>query len=130
MPKDMYVKTDYQRKGPDHDHKSNTSIRSLRFIESLAREHTEAALGVLTGIMNEESCPPLARVAAAKVILERGWGKPRDMNDREDTQRLMKIVREIVHVNGLNGDTLVKDPAEEEPLVIEWSDRNGNGHAS
>jgi len=101
----------------------------LRYVESLARNHTETALNVLAGIMNETSCPPLARVAAAKAILERGWGKPRDMSEHEDTQRLMKIVREIVHVNGLNGDELVKDPADEEPLVIEWSDRNGNGNA-
>src|SRR5262245_22948453 len=109
--------------------RAGTNTRGLRFVELLARNHTETALNVLAGIMNETSCPPLARVAAAKAILERGWGKPRDMSEHEDTQRLMKIVREIVHVNGLNGDELVKDPADEEPLVIEWSDRNGNGNA-
>src|SRR5262245_16333341 len=125
MPKDMYVKTDYQRKGPDHDRKSNRSVVSLRYVESLARNHTETALNVLAVRRTEASGRPMARVAAAKVILERGWGKPSDMSEHEDTQRLMKIVREIVHVRP-NGDELVKDPADDEPLVIEWNDRNGN----
>ena len=103
-------------------------VRTLRYVESLARNHTETALNVLAGIMNEPQSPPLARIAAAKIILERGWGHPRmSISAQDDGQRLMKIVREIVHVNGLNGEDLVKDPADDEPLVIEWSGRNG-GH--
>jgi hypothetical protein len=45
-------------------------------IRSLARTHTESALKVLAGIMNETSCPPAARVSAASALLDRGWGKP------------------------------------------------------
>jgi hypothetical protein len=45
-------------------------------IRSLARKHTESALRVLAGIMNEAKCPPAARVSAASAILDRGWGKP------------------------------------------------------
>jgi hypothetical protein len=44
-------------------------------IRSLARSHTEAALNVLTGIMNQSSAPESARVAAANSLLDRGWGK-------------------------------------------------------
>ena len=45
-------------------------------IRSLARSHTETAVNVLAGIMNETSAPPAARVSAASAILDRGWGKP------------------------------------------------------
>lgn len=45
-------------------------------IRSLARGHTEKAINVLAGIMNEPTAPHAARVAAANSILDRGWGKP------------------------------------------------------
>ena len=45
-------------------------------IRSLARSHTESAIKVLAGIMNEPEAPPAARVAAANSLLDRGWGKP------------------------------------------------------
>ena len=44
-------------------------------IRSLALSHTESALKVLAGIMNEPEAPPAARVAAANSLLDRGWGK-------------------------------------------------------
>lgn len=45
-------------------------------IRSLARSHTETAIRVLAGIMQQEDAPPAARVSAASAILDRGWGKP------------------------------------------------------
>lgn len=44
-------------------------------IKSLARAHTETALNVLVGIMNQTEAPPAARVAAVNSLLDRGWGK-------------------------------------------------------
>src|SRR5262249_52354009 len=46
------------------------------------------------------NCPPMARVAAAKVLLDRGWGKPKEMHHSEvdDNKPLLKVVNEIVHV--------------------------------
>ena len=44
-------------------------------IKSLARKHTKSALNVLSGIMNERTAPPSARVQAAEALLSRGWGK-------------------------------------------------------
>lgn len=44
-------------------------------IRSLARKHTESAINTLAGIMNQHEAPPSARVAAASVLLDRGWGK-------------------------------------------------------
>lgn len=45
-------------------------------IRSLARSHTESAIKVLAGIMNQDQAPAAARVAAAEALLNRGWGKP------------------------------------------------------
>lgn len=45
-------------------------------IRSLARSHTLGAIKCLAGIMNEKKAPAAARVSAAQVILDRGWGKP------------------------------------------------------
>lgn len=44
-------------------------------IRSLARSHTETAIRTLAGIMREKDAPHSARVAAAQVLLDRGWGK-------------------------------------------------------
>ncbi len=54
-------------------------------IRSLARSHTEAAIKVLAGVMNQKKTPPAARVSAAVALLDRGWGKPTQMiaNDPE-----------------------------------------------
>lgn len=45
-------------------------------IRSLARSHTESAINVLAGVMNEPGAPHAARVSAATALLDRGWGKP------------------------------------------------------
>jgi hypothetical protein len=45
-------------------------------IRSLARAHTETAIKVLAGIMNQPDAPHTARVTAAEALLNRGWGKP------------------------------------------------------
>lgn len=67
-------------------------------IKSLARAHTETAIRVLAGIMNQEDCTPPARVAACTALLDRGWGKPTQplSGDEEGPPILHKIVREIV----------------------------------
>ena len=48
-------------------------------IRSLARAHTAAAIRVLAKIMNQPKTSPAARVSAAVALLDRGWGKPRQM---------------------------------------------------
>jgi hypothetical protein len=46
-------------------------------IEELARQHTDTAIGTLVEICGNKDVPPAARVAAAGILLDRGWGKPR-----------------------------------------------------
>ena len=44
-------------------------------IRSLTRSHTEAAIKVLVGVMDQPKTPPAARVSAAIALLDRGRGK-------------------------------------------------------
>ena len=62
-------------------------------IKSLARSHTESALKVLSGIMNQADAPPAARVAAATALLDRGWGKPSQEHTGpgEDGEHLLTV---------------------------------------
>ena len=56
-------------------------------IRSLARKHTDSALNILAGIMNQPDAPPVARVAAAQALLDRGWGKATQFIEAETTHR-------------------------------------------
>src|SRR5262249_52721292 len=81
-------------------HDERKMPKNLGHIESLARSYTDTAIKTLAGIMIEQSCPPMARIVAAKVLLDRGWGKPKEMHHSEvdDNKTLLKVVNEIVHV--------------------------------
>ena len=55
-------------------------------IKSLARAHTEEAVRTLVGIMRNGTTEP-AKVAAAKEVLDRGWGKSVQHIEAEVTRR-------------------------------------------
>ena len=80
-------------------HDERKMPKNLGHIQSLARSHTDTAIRVLVGIMNTETYPAMSRVAAAKVLLDRGWGKPKEINEVDDNKTLLKVVNEIVHVH-------------------------------
>jgi hypothetical protein len=61
-------------------------------IKSLARKHTETALKVLAGVMNQPDAPPAARVQAAQALLDRGWGKATQFIEAETTHRYVARV--------------------------------------
>ena len=44
-------------------------------IQELARKYSSAAIAVLAELMCNEDAPPSVRLAAAKTLLERGWGR-------------------------------------------------------
>jgi len=78
---------------------------ALSDVQSLARDRTEAALLVLAAIMNRETANAFARVAAAKEILERGWGRSLQQltTDGGPVEYVHKIERVIVHPNQPHG---------------------------
>ena len=69
--------------------------RALADIRSLARVHTKTAIRVLAGIMEQETAPPSARVAAANSLLDRGWGKaPQPVTGEEgEGPLIVKIIK-------------------------------------
>ena len=73
-------------------------------IRSLARAHTDNAIAALASIMNQKKAPPSARVAAAQVLLDRGWGKPTQpiSGDEDSAPLLVRIERVIVDASNTN----------------------------
>lgn len=68
-------------------------------IKSLARAHTESAVNVLAGIMNQTEAPPAARVSAAEALLSRGWGKPAQAivgGDEDDAPIKLETIRRVI----------------------------------
>jgi hypothetical protein len=56
-------------------------------LRSLARSHTETAVRVLAGIMEQPSSADAARVRAAEALLDRGWGKAVQAVSSDPTRR-------------------------------------------
>ena len=65
-------------------------------LRSLARCHTEGAVQTLAGIMYHEEAPPSARVSAAGLLLERGWGKPAQPITGEDGGEITIVIRRLM----------------------------------
>ena len=80
-------------------------------MRSLARGHTELCIKVLAGIVSQEASPAAARVTAAGMLLDRGWGKPPQVHSGEDGGSIRVIIRQIIDVTG-----------EAAPVLIEHND--------
>jgi hypothetical protein len=65
-------------------------------LRSLARGHTERCIKVLAGMLSQEAVPAAARVQAANILLDRGWGKPPQAHTGEDGDDIKVTIRQIV----------------------------------
>lgn len=79
-------------------------------LRSLARGHTELCIRVLAGIVSQEAIPAAARVSAAGILLDRGWGKALQPHGGEDESNIQIVIRQIV------------DIGKDEPRLIEHGD--------
>ena len=60
----------------------------LANVQELARAETEANIKTLVQVRDAEDTPAAARIAAANVLLDRGWGKPaQTVNQNIDEKR-------------------------------------------
>ena len=50
---------------------------------------------MLAGIVSQEAVPPAARVSAAGILLDRGWGKPAQPHTGEDDNDIRVTIRNI-----------------------------------
>ena len=66
-------------------------------LRSLARGHTELCIKVLAGIVSQEAVPAAARVSAAGILLDRGWGRVPQTHTGEDGEGDIRVtIRHIV----------------------------------
>jgi hypothetical protein len=109
-------------------HDERKMLKNRGHIASLARSYTDTAIKTLAGIMMEQTSPPMARIVAAKVLLDRGWGKPKEMHHTEvdDNKPLIKVVNEIVHVHETREQIEFRDQTPLLELVPEDTDGNGS----
>ena len=92
---------------------SDNSLTIAR-VKSLARGHTENAINTLSSIMMQEKCPPAARVKAAEILLDRGWGKasqPVQGDDDNPVRVIHQIERTVVYpqIVDLSGEVITRD---------------------
>ena len=87
----LYYSRDYRRAG----HRQQEGVDPPRKplprktipadLRSLARGHTELCIKVLAGIVSQEAVPAAARVSAAGILLDRGWGRAPQVHNGEDS---------------------------------------------
>jgi len=75
--------------------------KSITDIRAEARKHTNTAIKTLVGIATQAKAPPAARVTAAQVLLDRGWGKAAQPHTGEDGEG--PLVIQVVRFTGDNG---------------------------
>lgn len=56
--------------------KAGTPNKATASVREAAQEYTTDALNTLVAVMNDDTQPGAARVAAANSVLDRGYGKP------------------------------------------------------
>ena len=65
-------------------------------MRSLARGHTELCIKVLAGIVSQEAVPAAARVSAAGILLDRGWGKAPTTHAAPEAEPIVITIRDLV----------------------------------
>jgi hypothetical protein len=73
-------------------------------LRSLARGHTEQCIKVLAGMLTQEAVPAAARVSAACILLDRGWGKPPQSHVGQDDGAIKVTIREIREIVERRGE--------------------------
>lgn len=68
-------------------------------LRSLARGYTDACVSTLGGYVNSPDIHPDTKIAAAKVLLDRGWGRPAqtvEHTGKDGADAINVIIRTIV----------------------------------
>jgi hypothetical protein len=85
--------------------------KAIADLRSLARAQTETCVNVLTGIVRARGAPPSARVAAAGLLLERGWGKADQQHSLDGDIRV--TIRQILEVHQGDSSVTIEHDATE-----------------
>lgn len=110
--------------------KKEEMIKGARNLQDLARDAAEEALEVIKQVMNDENAAPSARLQAAEMIHNRGYGKPLvttvnnnaniDMKPSEidDTALDHRIRETLARVELLTGRKEQENTGEKRPTNI------------
>src|SRR5258705_11238680 len=88
-----------QQEGVDPPRKHLSRKKFPIDLRSLARGQSELCIKVLAGIVSQEAVPPAARVSAAGILLDRGWGKAPQSHVGEDGGDLRITIRQIIEAD-------------------------------
>ena len=66
----------------------------------MCRAYTEESIRHLAAIMRQREYPPAARVQAANILLDRGWGRPPQAHTGEDGEDIKVTIRTILEGTG------------------------------
>jgi hypothetical protein len=93
-------------------------------IQELARKYSSAAIAVLAELMCDEEAPASVRLAAAKTLLERGWGRvtagkgeerPSPPADRQSGARERSAGQDASPIPQSTPTTFASEPRESRP---------------
>ena len=65
-------------------------------IRSLCRAYTAESIRHLAAIMRQREYSPAARVQAANILLDRGWGRPPQAHTGQDDGSIRVSIRQII----------------------------------
>jgi hypothetical protein len=80
--------------------KPGAPTRTQHDLRSLAREHAPEALALIIKVLTSARATPQARIAAARTLLERGWGESLQEQVRPHRHEALKTLLEIMHDTG------------------------------
>ena len=72
-----------------------TPNKATASVKEIARQYTEKAFAALVGVLDGEESPPAAKVAAAKEILDRGYGKATTVLAGDEEGGAIRIATQI-----------------------------------
>ncbi|MCL2645222.1 MAG: hypothetical protein FWD51_07165 [Betaproteobacteria bacterium] len=81
--------------------KAGTPNAATREIKDLAGQHGETVIAVLAKIVEDETAPPSARIAAGRELLDRGYGKPSEFKQIS--------IEELPPTEELRGEALIAE---------------------
>lgn len=82
--------------GRPQGRRNKATVAHKLTLEELARSHTEVAIGVLVEIA-QSGQSEAARVSAANAILDRGYGRPRQLEPEPQPEKITPEQRQQSH---------------------------------
>src|SRR5215471_10962698 len=88
-------------------------------LASLARTHTKTATNVVVGILRSPKASDQARLHAAEIIFDRGWGKPKQAAEASSKQHLLQEIKLVIVDAADRTKVIEHDDTAAQPALIE-----------